>query len=122
ESVERRRGDRRDEKRDEEGEGLSPDDHPGDRAPRPRPRPPTEGDRHHAEDQHYGGHEDGPEPHSVSLEDGLVARLALRAQRVRVVDLQDAVLLDDAEEHEEPERAVDVDALAPPEEAGERAR
>src|SRR5438876_9294097 len=40
------------------------------------------------------------------------SRAMPRAQRVRVVDLQDAVLLHDPEEHEEPEHAVDVERLA----------
>ena len=39
----------------------------------------------------------------VRLEDGLESRHALRSQVVRVIDLQDRVLLHDAEEHEQAE-------------------
>ena len=77
----------------------------------PDPGPRAEGDGDHAGDQHHGGHQDRPQAHVVGLQDGGVARHALGAQRVGVVDLQDAVLLDDAEQHEEAEHAVDVERL-----------
>jgi hypothetical protein len=46
------------------------------------------------------------------LNQRLVPLDALLAQRVGVVDLQDRVLLDDAEQHHQADRAVDVDRHA----------
>ena len=68
-------------------------------------------------------HEDRAEAVAVALEDGLEARHAvLAAEAVHVVDLEDRVLLHDAEEDEDAERRVEVDRVARDEEREERER
>jgi len=68
-----------------------------------------ERDRQHPGDDRDGRHQDRAQPDVIGLNQGLMALDPLLAERVRVVHLEDRVLLDDAEEHHQPDRAVDVD-------------
>ena len=67
--------------------------------------------RRHAGHQRDGGHEDGAEAVAVGLDDGVVARHALGAQTVGVIDLENRVLLHDAEEQQQSEAREDIHGL-----------
>src|SRR5581483_7365104 len=107
---------------EEQREELSADDHLRDRGTGSGPRPDSERDRDHAGYEHDRRHEDRPEARLVRLEDRRVALHTACAEDVRVVHLEDAVLLDDPEQEEEPEDGVDVERLAQREEREERER
>ncbi len=64
----------------------------------------------------------GPEPLAAREDDRLVALHPALAELVRELDLEDRVLLDDAEEDEDAERREDVDALSEDEDREERER
>ena len=78
--------------------------------------------RDHAGDEGEGGHQDRPQPVAVGLADRLGARQALRAQVVGVIDLQDGVLLHDAEQHEDAEHREDVQRLVEHQDREQRER
>ena len=78
--------------------------------------------RQHAADQRQRGHQDRPQAVAVGLDDRLVARHALRPQVVHVVDLQDRVLLHDAEQHEQSQGREQVQRVAGRPERQERER
>lgn len=108
-----------DEEGEEEAECLAADDDDGDGAAFFGAGAGTEGEGEHAGDEREGGHEDGAESVAVALEDGLVAFHALLAEVVHVVDLEDGVFLDDAEEDEEAEGGVEVEGIVGGEEGEE---
>ena len=58
------------------------------------------------------GHQDRPQPRVVGFDDRRVRGPARAAQLVRLVDLQNAVLLHDADQHEQAEHRVQIDRLA----------
>src|SRR5438309_1676601 len=67
-------------------------------------------------------HQNYVPPLAAGPHDRLVARHARRAQVVRVVDLQDRVLLHDAEQDEDAERGIEVERVARPPQREERER
>ena len=107
--VEERVRDRRREEREEERERLAARDDGPDRAVRAGARPRRDEEREHAGDERHRRHEDRAEPLAAREDDGRVARHPALAELVRELDLEDRVLLDDAEEHEDPERGEDVE-------------
>ena len=57
--------------------------------------------RNHAGHQRDGGHQNGPQAVAIGLDDGVVAVHTGFAQTVGVIDLQNRVLLDDAEQQQQ---------------------
>jgi hypothetical protein len=112
EVVEERVGDGGGEQGEQQGERLAADDDEAGGAVLPRAGAAGDDQGDHAGDEGERGHEDGAQPVAVGLEDGLEPRHAAGAQLQRVVDLQDRVLLHDAEEHEHAGHREDVDRLA----------
>ena len=76
----------------------------------PVPREITSGS--HAGHQRDGGHEDGAQAVAIGQDDGVVALHAGFAKSVGVVDLQNRVLLDDAEKQQQSEAGENVHRLA----------
>ncbi len=68
--------------------------------------------RQHAGHQRDGSHEDGSQTVAIGQDDGVVALHAGFAQSVGVVDLQNRVLLDDAEQQQQTQTGEDVHRLA----------
>jgi hypothetical protein len=72
-----------------------------DRAIVPGADTPRDQQRKHPGHERERRHQDGPEPIAVGPEDRLFARHPLSAQRDRVIDLENGVLLHHTEEHQQ---------------------
>ena len=72
---------------------------------------PRKQQRNHAAYQRQGCHQNRPQAIPVRLNDGLIAAHAGRAQPVRVVDLQNCILLHNAEQQQQSQSRKNVDAL-----------
>ena len=107
ERIEHRHG----EQRQEQAHRLTAGDQNADRSVGLRARPAADTERQHAGNQRQRRHQDRAQPIPVGLDDRFVALHAFGAQADRVIDLQDGVLLHDAEEQEHAERRVDVQLL-----------
>ena len=69
----------------------------------------AKGDRHGAEQGGHGGHHDRAEADQAAFVDGLLGAETLVALGFEgEVDLHDGVLLDDADQHDEPDEGVDA--------------
>ena len=99
---------RRDEQGEQEAEGLTTDDDDGDGAAFLRARAGAQREGNHPGHQRERGHQDGTEAVAIAVHDGLQALHPGAPERVHVVNLEDGVLLHDAEEHQQAERGVEV--------------
>ena len=105
---------RRHQQRQQQAQRLPADHDDGHRPPRDGSRPAAHRHRRHARDQRRGSHQNGTQPVLASLVDRLHSRHAvLEAQRLDVVDLQNRVLLHDAEQHQNAQRGVDDREVLP---------
>ena len=110
--VEQRIDDRRGEQREQERERLAADDDDGDHPALLGTRAGADGQREHAGHEGERRHEDRPKPVAVSLEDRRGPVHPARPQVVHVVDLEDGVFLDHAEQDQDPERRIEVQRVA----------
>ena len=101
---------------------MPADDHFGHGSPSCGTRSAAQRDRDHRSDQHHRGHQDGPQAHAIGLEDGRFTIQAAGAQGVCVVNLQDAVFLHDAKEHEEAKDRINVQRLVQHDHGDQRER
>ena len=67
--------------------------------------------RNHARDERERRHQNRPQPIAARLKNRRISFHASLPQLVGVVDLQNRVLLHDAEQHQQPERREDVQRL-----------
>ena len=75
------------------------------------PTPLRDHQRDHAGDERQRRHQNRPQPIAAGLHDGVVRVQPGLAQLVGVIDLQDRVLLHDAEQHQQAEAGEDVQRL-----------
>jgi len=94
----------RDDQCQHEHECLSADNDPADRVVGRGSHAAGDYQRHHACDERQRCHQDRPQPVPTRLNDRVVRTESRLFQMVGVVNLQNRVLLDDAEEHEQAER------------------
>ena len=79
-------------------------------------------ERNHARHEGERGHQDGPQAIAICLQNGWQASHAFTPQVVGVINLQNGVFLDHAEQHQDAEHRVDVELLAEQDHADERER
>ena len=89
---------------------------------RRRPYAARHHERHHPGDKRERRHQNRPQPVPAGLDDGVMRAHPRLFQLIGVIDLQNRVLLDDAEEHEQPERGEDVERLPEDDEREQRER
>src|SRR5512135_784127 len=103
---------RGDEQGDELGHNQAADDDQTERAARRAVGAEAERDRNCAEHRRERGHEDRPEPVHARVVDRLLGRFAVIDALQREVDDHDAVLLDNAHQHEHTDEGVERGLLA----------
>ena len=109
--VEQRVGDRRDDECQQQRERLTAEDHVADGVIGAGADPAGHDERDHAGDESERRHENWSQTIAAGLHDRVVGGHSGLLELVRVVDLQNRVLLDDAEQHQEAKGREDVQRL-----------
>ena len=108
--------------REQQRQRLAAEDDEADRAVRARADAARDDERNHPGHERERRHQDRPQPVAAGLDDRVVRVEAGLLQLVRVIDLQNRVLLDDAEQHQQAERREDVQRLLEDDDRQQRER
>src|SRR6185436_15794896 len=120
EIVEQRVRDGRHEQRQQQRQRLAAEHDEANRVVRPRPDPAGDDERNHPGDERERRHQNRTQAVAARLHDRVARGQARLLELVGVVDLQDGVLLHDAEEHQQAERREDVQRLPEDDDRQER--
>ena len=100
---------RRDDERENHGDGEAADDSDGQRLQHLRAGAESEGQRQHPADGGQSGHDDGAQAALRRVQHGLACRSSLGAKALVGVEQQNAIFGHDADHHDEPHERRDVE-------------